>query len=122
MRTEIVESMNEAGQAAIATVKEVVALNNATLETLVEKQLEVVAQLVDLGVRQGKLVAEAKDAQAAFAAQVGLVEDAAEQAMDNARDLVAIFNSARTAYDKLIDKGVKGAVAKLQPVPAKKAA
>ena len=116
MQNEIFEAANKAGEAAYTAVKEITALNVATVETLVEKQFELVNQAVDLGVKQVKLATESKDARVAMRAQVALVEDAAEQALDNVRDLVAIANKTRVAYDKLFDKNIKEAATKLEAV------
>jgi phasin family protein len=116
MQNEIFEAANKASEAAYATVKEIAALNVATVETLVEKQFELVNQAVDLSVKQVKLATESKDPQVAIRAQVALVEDAAEQALDNVRDLVAIANKTRVAYDKLLDKNIKEAATKLEAV------
>ena len=116
MQNEIFEAANKAGEAAYAAAKEIAALNVATIETLVEKQFEVVNQAVDLGVKQVKLTTGAKDARTALQAQVDLVEDAAEQVLENVRDLVAIANKTRAAYDKLLDKNIKDAATKLEAV------
>lgn len=114
MSNDIIEAANKAGQAAFEAAKEVAEINNATLDTLVEKQLAFASQVVDFGVKQIKLVTEAKDATSAVKAQVALVEDAAGQALNNARDLVDLANKTRVAYDKLVDKNVKSAVASLK--------
>ena len=119
MQNQIIDTANKANEAAYAAAKEVAALNSATLETFFEKQLEVIGQTVELGVRQMKLAADNKTANAAFKAQVELVEDAAGQVLDNVRDMAAIASKARSAYDKLVDKNVKDAVGQLK---AKKSA
>ena len=112
MSNEIVNVANQAGQAAYDAAKEVIALNNATLDSVLKKHFEVASQVVDLGVKQARLVTESKDPKVAIKAQVELVEGAADQALSNAREFADIANRARTAYDKLVEKNVKTIVAK----------
>lgn len=113
MSNQIVNMANQASQAAYEAAKEVVALNNATLESVLKKQFEVASQVVDLGVKQAKLVTDSKDPKLAIKAQVELVEGAADQALSNVREFVNIASQARTAYDKLVDKNVKTVVGKV---------
>jgi phasin family protein len=114
--------MQNAVETAYETTKKAVDINAAAWESLIEKQLEVMNQVVDFGVKQVKLLGEVKDVNAALSAQTGLVQTAAEQAMANVRDVVKIANEARTAYDKLVNKGVQDAVAAVKPKATRKAA
>ncbi len=122
MQNQALNSVQNAVETAYQTTKQVVDINAAAWEGLIEKQLEVMNQAVDFGVKQFKLLGEAKDVKTTLAAQTGLIETAAEQAMTNVRDVVKIANEARTAYDKLVKKGVQDTVAAVKPKAAKKAA
>lgn len=122
MQKQALNTVQTAVETAYETTKQAVDINAAAWEGLIEKQLEVVYQAVDFGVKQFKLLGEAKDVKATLAAQTGLVETAAEQAMTNLRDVVKIANEARAAYDKLVNKGVRDAVAVVKPKVTKKAA
>jgi phasin family protein len=122
MQKQTLDAVQNAVETAYETTKQVVDINAAAWESLIEKQLEVMNQVVDFGVKQYKLLGEVKDVKTTLAAQTGLVETAAEQAMTNVRDVVRIANDARTAYDKLVNKGVQVAVAAVKPKVTKKAA
>ncbi len=122
MQKQALDTVQNAVETAYETTKQVVDINAAAWEGLIEKQLEVMNQVVDLGVKQFKLLGEARDVKTTLAAQTGLVENAAEQAMANVRDVVKIANETRAAYDKLVNKGVQEAVAAVKPKVNKKAA
>jgi len=122
MSNQVVETVNEAGQAAVEAVKAVVAVNTAAVEALVAKQFEIATQVVEMTVAQAKLVLGAKDTRSAFEAQVALFEKAAGLALDHARDFAEIANSTGSQYSKLVDKNVKSAVAAINKAPTKKAA
>ena len=122
MQKQTLDTVQNAVETAYNTTKQVVDINATAWENLIEKQLEVMNQMVDFGTKQFKLLGEAKDVKTTLAAQTGLVENAAEQAMANVRDVVKIANEARTAYDKLVNKGVQDAVAAVKPKVTKKAA
>lgn len=122
MSNQILDNFNEAGQTAYDAVKDVIALNQAVFGEFVEKQLQVADQIVDFTVKHAKLVTDTKDQRSLFQGQVALVEEAAEQALDNVRDVVEIANKARASYEKLAEKNVKTATEQLKKVPAKKAA
>jgi phasin family protein len=122
MQKQALDTVQNAVETAYETTKQVADINAAAWESLIEKQLEVMNQVVDFGVKQYKLLGEVKDVKTTLAAQTGLVETAAEQAMTNVRDVVRIANDARTAYDKLVNKGVQDAVAAVKPKVTKKAA
>lgn len=122
MQTQALNTVQTAVEAAYDKTKQAVDINAAAWESLIEKQLEVMHQAVDFGVKQFKLLGEAKDVKATLTAQTGLVETAAEQAIANLRDVVKIANETRVAYDKLVNKGVQDAVAIVKPKATKKAA
>ncbi len=122
MQKQTLNTVQNAVETAYETTKQAVDINAVAWENLIAKQLEVMHQVVDFGVKQVKLLGEAKDVKTTLAAQTGLVENAAEQAMANVRDVVKIANEARTAYDKLVKKGVQDAVATAKPKVTKKAA
>ena len=122
MQKQTLDTVQNAVETAYKTTKQVVDINATAWENLIEKQLEVMNQMVDFGTKQFKLLGEVKDVKTTLAAQTGLVENAAEQAMANVRDVVKIANEARTAYDKLVNKGVQDAVAAVKPKVTKKAA
>ena len=119
MNKQILEVTNEASKALYESTKEAVALNSATLESVVEKQIEVLGQVVDYGMKQMKLWTEAKDFGAAVTAQGKLVEEANAKALDNIRDFVEIGNKTRVAMDKLYNKNVKTATANVKAVTEK---
>ncbi len=122
MQKQVLEAVNNAVETAYAASKEVIDINTNAVESLIEKQLDVLSQTVDFGVKQAKLVGEVKDVKAALSAQTQLMESVAEQAVENVRDVMAIANKTRAAYDKLVNKGVKEAVAAIKPKASQKAA
>jgi len=122
MQKQALDAVNNAVESIYETTKEVVDINSAAIESLIGKQLEVFGQVIDFGVKQTKIFADVKDVQSVLVAQSQLVETAAEQAVDNAREIVKIATKARAAYDKLVNKGVQDAVAAINPKIAKKAA
>ncbi len=122
MTNPFVDNINEAGQTAYDAVKEVFALNQSVFTDLVEKQLQVVNQLVELGVKQAKLVAETKDQRALVQGQISLAEEAAEQALTNVRDVIELGTKARVSYEKLAEKNVQVASEQLKKAPVVKKA
>ncbi len=122
MQNQTLEAATKAIETAYETTKEIVEINASAMSSLLEKQLEVMGQALDFGVKQAKLLEQTKDLKSALAAQTELVGTAAEQAMENVRDVVKIANQTRQAYDDIFKEGVQQAVSAVKQKGARKAA
>lgn len=107
MQKDFANDMSKASKKAMDTAREATDLNNSTLQTVLSKQLELVNQFASINARQMQILTEYKDVPSALQAQTALVQEITEQAAGNAREAVELVNKTRTAYEKLVQKGVK---------------
>lgn len=109
MQKDFVDNVTKANKKAFDTAREMTDLNTSTFETVLSKQMELANQFVEFNARQAKIFAEYKDAPSALQAQSALFQEITEQASSNAREAVELLNKTRTAYDKLLQKGLNDA-------------
>jgi phasin family protein len=125
MQAEIqnaVELMNKFNAQAIATAKQVAAINTRALDKLVAQQLGLVTEAVQSGVKQLELLREPKGVKEYISAQAELAREGAEKVLVATREAVAVVSGARDELNALVEKGVEDVSASVKQATTKKVA
>jgi phasin family protein len=118
----VVELMNKFNAQAIATAKQVAAINTRALDKLVTQQLGLVTEAVQSGVKQLELLREPKGVKEYISAQAELAREGAEKVLVATREAVAVVSGARDELNALVEKGVEDVSASVKQATAKKVA
>lgn len=118
----VVELMNKFNAQAIATAKQVAAINTRALDKLVAQQLGLVTEVVQSGVKQLELLREPKGVKEYISAQAELAREGAEKVLVATRETVAVVSGARDELNALVEKGVEDVSASVKQATAKKVA
>lgn len=118
----VVELVNKLSAQALATAKEVAAINTRVMDKLVTQQLGLVTEAVQGGVKQLELLREPKGMKEYVSAQAELAREGAEKVLAATRETVAVVNSARDELNALVEKGVEAVGASVKQAAAKKVA
>ncbi len=118
----VVELMNKFNTQAIATAKQVAAINTRALDKLVAQQLGLVTEAVQSGVKQLELLREPKGVKEYISAQAELAREGAEKVLVATREAVAVVSGARDELNALVEKGVEDVSASVKQATAKKVA
>jgi phasin family protein len=118
----VVELMNKFNAQAIATAKQVAAINTRALDKLVAQQLGLVTEAVQGGVKQLELLREPKGVKEYMSAQAELAREGAEKVLVATREAVAVVSGARDEFNALVEKGVEDVSASVKQATAKKVA
>jgi phasin family protein len=118
----VVELMNKFNAQAIATAKQVAAINTRALDKLVAQQLGLVTEAVQGGVKQLELLREPKGVKEYISAQAELAREGAEKVLVATREAVAVVSGARDELNALVEKGVEDVSASVKQATAKKVA
>ena len=118
----VVELVNKLNAQALATAKEVAAINARVMDKLVTQQLGLVTEAVQGGVKQLELLREPKGIKEYVSAQAELAREGAEKVLAATRETVAVVNGARDELNALVEKGVEAVGASVKQAAAKKVA
>ena len=118
----VVELMNKFNAQAIATAKQVAAINTRALDKLVAQQLGLVTEAVQGGVKQLELLREPKGVKEYISAQAELAREGAEKVLVATREAVAVVSGARDELNALVEKGVEDVSASVKQATTKKVA
>lgn len=118
----VVELMNKFNAQAIATAKQVAAINTRALDKLVSQQLGLVTEAVQGGVKQLELLREPKGVKEYISAQAELAREGAEKVLVATREAVAVVSGARDELNALVEKGVEDVSASVKQATTKKVA
>ncbi len=118
----VVELVNKLNAQALATAKEVAAINTRVVDKLVAQQLGLVTEAVQGGVKQLELLREPKGIKEYVSAQAELAREGAEKVLAATRETVAVVNSARDELNALVEKGVEAVGVSVKQAAAKKVA
>ena len=118
----VVELMNKFNAQAIATAKQVAAINTRALDKLVAQQLGLVTEAVQGGVKQLELLREPKGVKEYMSAQAELAREGAEKVLVATREAVAVVSGARDEFNALVEKGVEDVSASVKQATTKKVA
>jgi phasin family protein len=118
----VVELMNKFNAQAMATAKQVAAINTRALDKLVAQQLGLVTEAVQNGVKQLELLREPKGVKEYISAQAELAREGAEKVLVATREAVAVVSGARDELNALVEKGVEDVSASVKQATAKKVA
>jgi phasin family protein len=118
----VVELMNKFNAQAIATAKQVAAINTRAVDKLVAQQLGLVTEAVQGGVKQLELLREPKGVKEYVSAQAELAREGAEKVLVATREAVAVVSGARDELNALVEKGVEDVSASVKQATTKKVA
>ncbi len=118
----VVELVNKLNAQALATAKEVAAINTRVVDKLVSQQLGLVTEAVQGGVKQLELLREPKGVKEYVSAQAELAREGAEKVLAATRETVAVVNAARDELNALVEKGAEAVTASVKQAAAKKVA
>lgn len=118
----VVELVNKLNAQALATAKEVAAINTRVVDKLVTQQLGLVTEAVQGGVKQLELLREPKGVKEYVSAQAELAREGAEKVLAATRETVAVVNAARDELNALVEKGAEAVGASVKQATAKKVA
>ena len=118
----VVELVNKLNAQALATAKEVAAINTRVVDKLIAQQLGLVTEAVQGGVKQIELLREPKGVKEYVSAQADLAREGAEKVLAATRETVAVVNAARDELNALVEKGAEAVGASVKQAAAKKVA
>ncbi len=125
----VVDVMNTVNTTALEAAKAIAEINKRTVDQITQQQLALVGQALEGGVRQLKLLQEAKGYPEYFAAQAELAKEGTEKVLAAANETLGALATARDELSSLVEQGVKDtaaqvkhAAAPVKAAPAKKTA
>lgn len=123
MQTKYIDTLQYFGKDAMQAAKELETINTNAFKKFVEQQFASFNVYADAGVRQMKLMSEAKAYPDLVAGHVQIVSETVDKVLDNARKSVDIVNDVREEYSTWFENKAKTAESRLNPkTPVKKAA
>ena len=107
MSKEIIEKMNEMGQASYAASKELAEINSKTLEEICEQQLALANLMIENITIQMKLLGNARDLSEVVSSQSEISSELSGKAIGIARNTTDIMNEYKEQCSSWYEKGVK---------------
>jgi hypothetical protein len=111
MESKFIENWQEYGKNALASAKELEAINTQILEKLTGKQMEFANAAVEISTRYLTALSEIKGYQELMAEQTKLVSEFNEKMIEAARGTADIIAESREAYQTWLEKGFKAVTA-----------
>ena len=109
MSNDALNLYKELSEQTVNSVKSLSELNLRTFETLAAKQLEILQNCVDAGVKQAEVYKSAKDVNGLVAAQTELASSCAEQFTNSMLETADIFKTAQEELSGLVEASVSDA-------------
>jgi len=106
---ESLEMMNEMGAKGYETARELGEINLRAMESVVQRQMDSVGAMMEMGMRQFTAMSEAKGYNDVIKGQVALTRDMGEKVMEMARDNVRLANDTRDQYRAWFERGMESA-------------
>ena len=103
MDTKMTEQMTEMTKNVLDSMLKLQAINDRTVQSLAKQQLEVAENYMTNGVKQLKIMSEAKDAQSAMSSQAELASELGNMMMNQAKQAMEVMNQSRTELNSLIE-------------------
>ena len=125
MDNKIVENWQEYNKNAMASAKELEAINTRVVEKLTGKQMELINAMFESGTRYVSSVSEMKGYQELVAEQTRITTEFNEKLIEAARSTADILNETRDDYQAWVTKNMQAASANVDfnipgVTPAKK--
>jgi len=109
MSNDALNLYKELSEQTVNSVKSLSELNLRTFETLAAKQVEILHNCVDAGVKQAEVYKSAKDVNDLMAAQTELAASCAEQFTNSMLETADIFKTAQEELSGLVEASVSDA-------------
>jgi len=126
MQKEFLKGIETFNKTVLDSVKRLAEINGKAAELATERQLALVADYMDVAVRQLSLYGDVKDMQGAVTAQSKLVSEFGEKMAAHAKKNAEAFETTKGEYASWLEDGLKQAaenpLAKQVAVVSKKAA
>lgn len=126
MQKEFFKSLETVNKSALESVRRFAQLQGKMLERFNARQIEMLTDYLNVGVRQMEMLSEVKDVQQAVAAQSKLAAAAGETFVAHAKKNAEMLDAAKAELTAWFEEGVKQVVdnplLKQAAVTAKKAA
>ena len=116
MSNDAMNLYKELTDQTVASVKSLGELNLRTFETLATKQVEIMQNCVDSGLKQVELLKNAKDVNGLVTAQTELASTCAEQFSSNMMETADILKTAQEELTNLVEASVADAKANVEKV------
>ena len=111
MDNKMIENWQEYSKSAMASAKELEAINTRVVEQLTAKQMEIANAMFETSTRYVSTVTEVKGYQELLAEQTRITTDFNETMIDAARATADILNESRDAYQAWMEKSFQAASA-----------
>lgn len=124
MQKEFLKGVEAMNKTTIESVKRFAELQGRMLERVSARQVDIVTDYLESGVRQLQMLGEVKDLQAAVAAQSKLAADMGEKFVAHAKKNADAFEATKSDLTAWFEEGLKQAAENplAKQVAAKKAA
>lgn len=106
MSNEALNLYKELSEQTVNSVKSLSDLNLRTFETLAAKQVEILQNCVEAGVKQTEVLKSAKDVNGLMSAQAELATSCAEQFTNSMLETADIFKTAQEELSGLVETSV----------------
>ncbi|MDX1519643.1 MAG: phasin family protein [Gammaproteobacteria bacterium] len=107
MSNEMIEKLNEIGQASYKAGKELAEINTKTIEEICEQQLALANLMIENVTTQMKLLGSANDIKEVLNSQSEINADISGKVMGIARNTTDIMNEYKEQCSSWYEKGVK---------------
>jgi phasin family protein len=104
---ESIEMMNELNTKGYEAVQSLGEINLRVMERLLARQMDAFSMAMDSGLRQMKMVSEAKGPSDLVKGQLDLVRELSERMMTESRENVRIATDARNEYRAWFEQGMQ---------------
>jgi phasin family protein len=116
---ESIEMMNDLSSKSYEAAQSLGEINLRIMERLLARQMDAFSLLMDSGLRQVKMVTEAKGPNDLMKGQIDLVRELSERALAEGRENVKLATDTRNEYRAWFEQGlqvINEKVVKLRPV------
>lgn len=107
IKNEMIEKLNDMGQASYQSTKELAEINTRTFEEICEQQLALANLMIENVTTQMKLLGSAKDIKDVLGSQSEISADMSGKVMGIARNTTDIMNEYKEKCSSWYEKGIK---------------
>ncbi|MBF0368395.1 MAG: phasin family protein [Magnetococcales bacterium] len=106
MENKIPEQMTAMTKNVLDAMLRLQEINDRTLRTLAEQQLEVAGSCMEAGVKKMKETGEVKDVKQAVSTQAELASELGELMINHARKTMSVLTESKDELNSLVEKNV----------------
>ncbi|MDD2816199.1 MAG: phasin family protein [Thiotrichaceae bacterium] len=111
MQNDLIQQWTELNKTAIAAIKELGDINSQAMNSLAERQIEMMNLYMEGGSKQLEVASTAQNPQDVVAAQSRLFTELNEKLMDNARQTTEVLADVKGKLAAWVEKGMETAKA-----------